>query len=77
MSSVRQGFPGIAGFFKLVERKLYEDARRKFGTNYGSTTKIARALAITDGVVSRTFASFGMVRSGRKEQPRKERSPVA
>ena len=59
-------FPGAEQFLALLEKKLYEDARRKKGNEYGANRLIARALRISDSAAHLRLKIFGLTGSREK-----------
>jgi two-component system NtrC family response regulator len=63
------GFPGVKRFLEAIEQKVYEDARRKYGSAYGSNRHIAEALKLTDTAVGLRLRHFKLERRTNTVRP--------
>ena len=61
-------FPGVRPFLAMLEKKLYEDARRKKGNEYGAARLIARALQVSDQATHIRLKFFGLTVKREKPQ---------
>jgi DNA-binding NtrC family response regulator len=73
----RNGFSNLRQFLEEIERKVHEDARRKYGNARGSNKIIARALQVSEPVLSGRTRYFGFTRSRQSETQAQESAGIA
>ena len=61
------GFDGVTPFLRGIEKKIYIEAKRSVGDEYGCNRKIAKLLKVSDQQVTQKLRTYGLIQSANDE----------